>query len=147
MFRKIANIITVLALLVATTGIIISKHYCGDTLVSVTIDARAESCCGTTCNCCHTDIVSIHLKDNFVNQHISINTEPPAIDCFLSVPAEYLLNNYVPFDEFSQVVFESPPHQDTSDYLSFLQTYRCWISCFKTFLFRFLAWSEDQGMI
>lgn len=43
--RKIVNIFLVLLLLFSTTGVAISKHYCGEILQSVTVNHSPKSCC------------------------------------------------------------------------------------------------------
>lgn len=43
--RKLVNILLVLLLLLSTTGVAISKHYCGEILQSVAVNHSPKSCC------------------------------------------------------------------------------------------------------
>ncbi len=55
MIRIITNTIVSLILLISTTGFTVSKHYCGNRLVSVTINHEPEPCCGTDSDCCKSE--------------------------------------------------------------------------------------------
>lgn len=66
MFRKLANIFVLILFVVSTTGFTISKHYCHGNLVSVAINAEAESCCGSSNNgCCENENEFYQLNDDF----------------------------------------------------------------------------------
>lgn len=53
MLKKVFHIILALMLLTATNGYAVSKHYCGDKLVSVSLFAEANDCCdGLSDDCC-----------------------------------------------------------------------------------------------
>ena len=49
---------------------VVSKHYCGSTLVSVNVDKEADSCCGDA-DCCHNENQFYNLKDDFSVPQIS----------------------------------------------------------------------------
>ena len=125
MLRKIINIITIFVLLFTTTGITISKHFCGDMLVSFAVDGMAKSCCKAGCKCCHTENVSILLKSDFVAMHMSLKCDVPDYDYpFTGLPV-YILS--IIHDElFLKPEFTgSPPFQKTKSSRSFLQTLLC----------------------
>lgn len=65
MFKTIAHTVLALFLMVATTGITISKHYCGTNLESVSILTSPESCCDIPVGCCHNEDVKIEIKDDY----------------------------------------------------------------------------------
>ncbi len=65
MIRKISNIIIAIILLVSTTGFTISKHYCGNELITVEINGEAESCCDSP-DCCHTETQFNKLNVDFL---------------------------------------------------------------------------------
>ncbi|MEA1886095.1 MAG: hypothetical protein U9N72_02660 [Bacteroidota bacterium] len=55
MARKVVHIGIILMLLLTTTGISISRHYCGDNLRSTAIMHIPDACCNSG-SCCHTEI-------------------------------------------------------------------------------------------
>jgi hypothetical protein len=66
MFRKIAHTLLALFLLVATTGISLSMHYCGGKLVDTSINKEAKACCDGTGGCCENRSFSFEVKDDYV---------------------------------------------------------------------------------
>lgn len=65
MLKKIVHIVFGLLLIVATTGFTISKHYCGNKLLSVSIFDIDKCMCGGPCKDCHTNIKQIKVSDNY----------------------------------------------------------------------------------
>ncbi len=72
MFKRISHIILSLLLLVSTMGMTVSKHYCGEKLVSVSLmeDGAENSCCNMV-NCCHSETQIFQLKEDFSIPSIS----------------------------------------------------------------------------
>jgi hypothetical protein len=64
MLRNISHIILSFTLLVSTMGLVISKHYCGGELVSVSVNHSDESCCDMG-NCCQNETHTFQVKENF----------------------------------------------------------------------------------
>lgn len=57
--RKFFNIFLVFLLLFSTTGVAISKHYCGEILQSVSVNSSTESCCDDqdmADDCCNEEV-------------------------------------------------------------------------------------------
>ncbi|MCK5169034.1 MAG: hypothetical protein KAQ75_04065 [Bacteroidales bacterium] len=117
MFRKLIHIVISFLLLSVTAGYSISKHYCGNNLVSVSISHEAE-------NCCRNETKSYHLDEDFV---ISPILENNFINCFNLFAIYYiLLDNKFDFEIITDFVIpESPPPVKTQTKLSNLQTYLC----------------------
>lgn len=67
MLKSILHIAVSLLLLVATAGFSISKHYCGENLISVVPGTQAESCCDGPCNCCHDETLHFQVEDDYVS--------------------------------------------------------------------------------
>ncbi len=64
MLKKSGHIILVLLLSVSTAGITVSKHFCGDTLKSVTVNTLPESCCDME-GCCHDETVTFKIDSDY----------------------------------------------------------------------------------
>ncbi len=56
---------SLLTFLLATTGIVISKHYSAGHLFDVAIFGEAESCCMPGCDCCEVEFEYVHVSDSF----------------------------------------------------------------------------------
>ena len=78
MLKKIAHIALILLLTVATTGFTISKHYCGNYLVAVSIFKSVKCTCGDMD--CHTDIRQIKVSDNYSAPEVIHSGAPTSID-------------------------------------------------------------------
>jgi hypothetical protein len=73
MLRKTIHIIISALLLTATTGYTVSRHYCGDTLVSFSLFAEAEACCeDVSGECCHDVSEHFQVEQEFVATSLSI---------------------------------------------------------------------------
>ena len=66
MFRKLIHLVITFSMILATSGITVTRHYCGDKLESIAINTIHESCCGASCPLCHNVTHSYKVKDNFV---------------------------------------------------------------------------------
>jgi hypothetical protein len=64
MFKKFSHITLSFLLLTATTGMAVSKHYCGDSLVSTVLFGEAESCCDSG-SCCHNESSFYQVDEDF----------------------------------------------------------------------------------
>ena len=66
MLKKLSHIILSLLLLISTMGMAVSKHYCGENLVSVSLFESSSnvSCCDMD-NCCHNETQLYQVKEDF----------------------------------------------------------------------------------
>lgn len=123
MIRKIIHIAVALLLLITTMGFTVSGHYCGDSLVKLTVNAEAESCCDMENGCCHTETEHFQLENDFVSSMVvydlhGSNPEmvyPLALSSLPTDPGKTisLKNNYS----------EHPPPPELQTLLSLLQSY------------------------
>lgn len=65
MLRNVTNIIMTCLLLISTTGFVISKHYCGNELISIDLKSDADPCCEDGM-CCNTETQFIQLDQDFL---------------------------------------------------------------------------------
>ncbi len=104
MFRKIINIIIVFLLLISTSGFTISRHYCGDNLVSVVINSEAKSCCDMH-GCCHDESEFFKVNNDFSNNIQTFNIEV-FTSIFLFIKS-YSFQNKI--QEYFPFIFKKPP--------------------------------------
>jgi hypothetical protein len=65
MMKRTGHIILILLLLFGTTGMTITRHYCGTTLVGTHVFSTPGKCCGDNCPYCHNEKISFKITDNF----------------------------------------------------------------------------------
>ena len=126
MLRKIVHIVLVIFLMVLTTGISISKHYCGEEIVRISLSSEHQSCCAEgEFNCCKIIKEKIQLVDNYLAsrsncQFVDVSKKLQFVNHNLFKDTFYLTliahtqkyNNY-----------NFPPPQKTKAILARLQTY------------------------
>ena len=67
MFKRTGYIIFTLLLTLSTAGLVISRHYCDQVLVSTAIDHSAEPCNHEGGDdCCSTETITVVLKVDFI---------------------------------------------------------------------------------
>ena len=77
-----------LTLILATTGLSISKHYCGSSLVRTTLGTEAESCMpgmDMGHGCCDEKTETLVVDDDFqiTKSHIQVSTEYDLLVAYL----------------------------------------------------------------
>ena len=124
MLRKILHITISIILLTTTVGFSVSKHYCGNELVSVSIDHEEKPCCDMDA-CCHNETKVFQLNENVVISPALENNFVNSVD--LLFPLFYVIQINTFFEEinFTFHLHESPPPIKRQTVLSSLQTYLC----------------------
>jgi len=77
--HRIFHIIMSVTLILATTGLSISKHYCGNSVVRTNLGTTAESCMpgmDMGHGCCDEQTETIILEDDFQLSHTNIKIAP-----------------------------------------------------------------------
>ena len=125
MFRKLIHLILVFIVVLATSGVTITKHYCGDKLDSIAVNTIHKSCCGDNCPFCHNVTHNFKVKDDFFVSDFKIDSSKVLHLNWMTFPA-YTVLSFVsnPFSEkknFPPLILQIKP--DTS--LSLLQEFRC----------------------
>lgn len=121
MFKKFSHILLAILLLVTTMGMTVSKHYCGDSLKSVSLFSEPESCCDLPTGCCHDESMIVDIQDDFSASVFHFNFEQLAIILPIAIQLvdEEMLQNYP-----IVVFYETPPPPPLiQTVLSSLQTY------------------------
>jgi hypothetical protein len=81
MFRKLIHIIVALLLLTSTAGFTVSKHFCENRLVSVSMGSSSHSCNNEDrSDCCRDLTAHFQVKEDFNFKKISFIPEIPAIE-------------------------------------------------------------------
>jgi hypothetical protein len=75
MLKTFGHIMVSVLLLFTTTGLTISKHFCNEYLISTSLYAKSESCCGDD-SCCQHETESFQIMEKF---QPSIQTRTPLL--------------------------------------------------------------------
>jgi hypothetical protein len=120
MLKKTGHIILTLLVLVATTGLTFSKHYCGNELKSVKFFSEAKLCCSGPCKCCHNETVTVKISDDFSANSFLFDFCQSAFE----IPIKHILIQKELPESFEKVarVYDLPP-PPVQTVLSSLQTY------------------------
>jgi hypothetical protein len=124
MLRKITHIILSFTLLVSTTGLTITKHYCGDKVESIAVDSTPESCCEMG-GCCHNESAHYQVEDDFSVPVIDNQIQVPTTDILFSTVFVFLQQEAFTPDFVIFSAAESPPPLKTETFLSLHQSYLC----------------------
>jgi len=65
MLKKAGNIVLILLMLIATSGVAVTRHYCGPTEMSFSVYSTPKSCCDSHCDKCHNVFKFTKVNDNF----------------------------------------------------------------------------------
>ena len=74
MFKRLPHIVLALLLVFSSVGVTISRHYCGNTLVSTSLFGVPHSCCGSQCKACHNVTISCKITDSFVASSFTVES-------------------------------------------------------------------------
>lgn len=122
MFKTFSHIVLSFLLLVATTGMAVSKHYCGESLISVDFFEEAEPCCESG-DCCHNETTFYQVDEDFSAPVFSQLPYITAIDLLIDLPGQLPEWNLqeVPADFIIEKDLPPPPNIQTV--LSLKQTW------------------------
>ena len=125
MVRKIIHIGLSITLLISTAGISISKHYCCDRLISVSLYSNADPCCDEQTGRCDDETENYRLDDDFTAvENLQIKQIEGYEILNLFVLFSFLLEPVSDsYDDYLIPELPSPPTQRQA--LSLLQTYLC----------------------
>ena len=122
MLKKISHIVLSLLLLSATTGLAVSKHYCGESLISIDFFDEAETCCDDG-NCCHNESAFYQVDEDFSAPVFSQLPSVTAID--LLVDVSDLSFDWYPRESPADFIIEKdiPPPPNIQTFLSLKQAF------------------------
>ena len=121
MLKKIAHIVLILLLTVATTGFTISSHYCGNHLVAVSIFKLDKCNCGD--KDCHTDVRQIKVSDNYSTPEAIHSVAPTSIDLPSVVLVEIITFTHSSLS--SAFFFLKAPPFTAKNPIALLQSFLC----------------------
>jgi len=123
MLKKICHTFIVILLVITTSGITISRHYCGNSLFSTALGHHAKSCCDSKCQGCHDEIIHFKVVDHFniTLRKADFDLKPITLDI---IHCDLVIFNFKANRFSCPVAFaSSPPIADHSPAL--LQIFRC----------------------
>lgn len=125
MLKRITYLLFISLWITSITGVTLSKHYCGEFLVSVNINHEAESCCDKETGCCHNENERFEVKGEFMAEQGIEKLNISFHDNLFPQTFAYISN--IPVIEaahIDQYKISHPPPK-SKEVLSELQTFRC----------------------
>ncbi|MFC0877409.1 hypothetical protein ACE01N_12485 [Saccharicrinis sp. FJH2] len=121
--RLILNITVSLILMVATTGVTISKHYCHNHLVDVSVNHHADKCCDTGCNSCKDEVASYKVTDTFMGADVLASLPVTVIQLYLNAVVDITEATTGVENQHFTELSTGPPPVTTISRLSKIQTF------------------------
>ena len=121
MLKRITHIVVILLITVATTGFTISRHYCGNHLIAVSLFQSSKCDCGN--KDCHTVLKQIKISDDFSTSEVIHSGVPTFGDLpfFVLIHKAYLTYPALLSSFFST---KAPPLFPENPF-AILQSFRC----------------------
>ncbi len=125
MHKKALHIILSLVLLVSTTGVTFSMHYCGGQYVSTSLFVEADSCCGDACGCCENKNVHYEVDDDYTSPVVSVID--PSIELDLLIELFYFEIDAIELSTqpVKKTFEDTSPPLPIAERLSLLQSFLC----------------------
>lgn len=125
MLKKIAHFVLALLLLVSTTGMTISMHYCSGELVSISINKEAKSCCDGGNGCCENKTLHLEIEDDYVSPMVVADNTVVELEVLFPILFVYYVELLPAEDQATIAFYDSSSPPKTQNSLSLLQAYLC----------------------
>ena len=121
MLKRISHIAISILLLITTTGLTISRHYCDESMLAAAHDASGESsCCDKTSECCQHEANTLRLESEF--EATNCNADFSQLATIAPRPV-VLAEEDLPVNVTQFSHFEGPLPPLTQELLSNIQVY------------------------
>ena len=123
MLKKAAHIILAFYLLTTIVGFSVTRHYCGDRLVSTQIDVVDDCGCDMECGMCEVETDYVHLGADFIVEHL-IKLNP--VFNFAVLPTNSVDASKLHSQENAKLFISESPHSPrVSRRLALMQSFLC----------------------
>ncbi|RLD92672.1 MAG: hypothetical protein DRJ13_16315 [Bacteroidetes bacterium] len=121
MIKKISHIIVSILLLIATTGLTIYEHQCGEELAAKSLQADHNDCCDMASACCHEEAETVQIDVEYLSASFDYSFELDAIKVpYLQGP---LINNPETRTNSIALSYHSMPLLTSIEVRSYLQVF------------------------
>lgn len=73
MIKRAGFFLITLLLLLGTSGLTITRHYCGGRLMNISIYSSPDNCCKGDCPGCHNEKIKFRITDQFESSQARID--------------------------------------------------------------------------
>lgn len=119
------HVILALLLMVSTAGITISRHYCGEELISASINMEAKLCCDAKDGCCENETCHFEVKDDYMVAAKTDNHQIAVLNILFPICSFTSTQRLAPENKTSTALHYKFPPPERRTCLSLLQTYLC----------------------
>ncbi len=125
MHKKVLHIILSLMLLVSTTGVTLSMHYCGGKYVSTSLFVKADSCCSEVCGCCEDKSVHYEVEEDFTSPVVLALEPAIELELFIELFHLEIVEEGQSTLPIKKTFEDTSPPKTVDERLSLLQTFLC----------------------
>jgi len=95
MLKKAGHILIIIVLLFGTTGLTITRHYCGKNLMHTALYSTPDNCCKGDCPGCHNEKISLRITDQFesIQDHLDFKAGFQTLLEHISLPTFLAYSN------------------------------------------------------
>jgi len=122
MLKKISHILFAVLILLGSTGISLSKHYCGTLLKTVSVSFASDDCCDTPMNCCHNETIKVKIEDDYAINSNTYEFGQQVLN-LMDLDSELFQNDSFTFESIDLKTWVSPPPPKIQTVLSKIQVY------------------------
>lgn len=115
--KKFLSITLLTLYLVASIGITITMHYCGDNLASLAISEKVSCCCEKEIaptkkdDCCKNDFKQIKIKDEQIKAEFQVlEKAPQQLPIFVAHFYSFEKNNFTKLAKYTHTNLPKPPN-------------------------------------
>lgn len=119
MTRRLSHILIMFTLILATAGVTVTRHYCGNELKKITLAGEPKSCCGDDSNCCHNETFTQKVTNDYLSSNdvhvpavkvISMDwLQAPSVLAFTLTDSSLALHSaYIPYNS-PPLIADNPP--------------------------------------
>lgn len=123
MLKKFSHIILSTVLLISTMGMVVSKHFCGDSFVSTAVFHQAKSCCEDS-DCCHNENSFYQVEHDFSSPVVISTPVLAELDILGHDLIEAGLLLFTDTENTTPLYADTPPPPTIQKALSLKQVYR-----------------------
>jgi hypothetical protein len=110
--KRVIRLFIIALLLLASVGVSVTKHYCGDILKSISVNAKPENCCGDKDmpnGCCEDESENYFLDQNMKIQQIIPVLNPPVTEIDNDLNHLLIISNFDVTNRNLNFYYKCPP--------------------------------------
>jgi hypothetical protein len=123
--KKAGTYIVIFFLLLSTSGLSITRHYCGQSFASFSLFSTPKPCCGDDCDKCHNEFSFNKVTDNYTASSSEEVKSPVSDYAFQAFFINELLESLTAFSSGAPIIHRKFLMRKTGDIPVSSGNFRC----------------------